>query len=284
MTLQAGTLDDRTLGELARRLTTVGGVVGVMLGGSRARGEHAPDSDTDLGVYYRGELDVAALGELAREVAGPQATVTAPGAWGPWVDGGGWLTIGAAAVDWIYRDLERVLDCWRAARAGRLDFHAQVGHPLGFPDFAYPGEVALGVVLADPGGRLTELQAQVRTYPPPLGRALVARLWEAGFVLGIARKVVNRGDTAYVAGCLFRAVGLCAHALCGHAGRWVVNEKGLVVTAARLPGAPPGFAERANGVLARLGTAPAELTIAIDRAAALVAATADAVGARPVSI
>jgi len=276
------TLDGRGLGELARRLTGVGGVVGVMLGGSRARGEHAPDSDTDLGVYYRGELDVAALGELAREVAGPRATVTAPGGWGPWVDGGGWLTIGGAAVDWIYRDLDRVLECWRGAVAGRFDFHAQVGHPLGFPDFAYPGEVALGVVLADPGGRLTELQSQARTYPPALGKALVARLWEAGFALRTARKAVNRGDTAYVAGCLFRAVGLCAHALCGYAGRWVVNEKGLVATAARLPGAPPGFAERAHGVVAHLGTSPAGLTAAIDRAGELVADTGRAVGAPPV--
>jgi predicted nucleotidyltransferase len=32
-------------------LTAVGGVVGVLLGGRRARGTHAPGSDVDLGVY-----------------------------------------------------------------------------------------------------------------------------------------------------------------------------------------------------------------------------------------
>jgi len=51
---------------------------------------------------------VGALAELARRVTGPGATVTAPGEWGPWVDGGGWLTVDGAAVDWIYRDLDRV--------------------------------------------------------------------------------------------------------------------------------------------------------------------------------
>ncbi|MEU9507520.1 nucleotidyltransferase domain-containing protein [Micromonospora sp. NPDC048170] len=47
--------------DLADRLCAVGGVVAVALGGSRARGEHRPDSDWDLGLYYRGELDVPGL-------------------------------------------------------------------------------------------------------------------------------------------------------------------------------------------------------------------------------
>ena len=57
------------------------------------------------------------------------------------------------------------------------------------------------------------------TYPVALGHALVAGLWEAGFALDIARKAASRADTTYVAGCLFRAVLLCAHALHGRAGR-----------------------------------------------------------------
>jgi len=35
------------------------------------------------------------------------------------VDGGGWLRIAGAAVDWIYRDLDRVHAAWVDARAGR---------------------------------------------------------------------------------------------------------------------------------------------------------------------
>ena len=51
-------MTDVPLNEIADRLVAVGGVVGVVLGGSRARGTHRPDSDYDLGLYYRGGLDV----------------------------------------------------------------------------------------------------------------------------------------------------------------------------------------------------------------------------------
>ena len=255
---------------LAERLVAVEGVVGVLLGGSRARGEHHPDSDVDLGVYYRPPLDVAGLGALARAVAGPSATVTRPGDWGPWVDGGAWLRIDGVAVDWIYRDVDRVQTAWRHAQEGRVAWQAQTGHPLGVLDVWYAGEVALGVVLADPSGELTRLHTAAAAFPEALATALVARLSEATFTLDIARKTVHRGDVAYVAGCLFRALGVCAYALHAHADRWVVNEKGLISAAGALPGAPTDFAARAHGVLARVGGTSDELAATLDAAATLV--------------
>ena len=155
-------IDDEALRKLGQRLIEVDGVVGVLLGGSRACGEHTPESDFDLGLYYRPPLDIDALQDLARDIAGPKASVTRPGEWGSWVDGGGWLYIGGTAVDWIYRGLDRVLKSWEDARAGRYDFHFQIGHPFGVPDFMYAGEVALGVVLADPSGEITALQQAAR--------------------------------------------------------------------------------------------------------------------------
>ncbi|GHJ43991.1 hypothetical protein Cs7R123_13330 [Catellatospora sp. TT07R-123] len=140
-----------------RRLSEVRGVVAVVLGGSRARGEHRPDSDYDYGLYYRGELDVDAL---------------------------------------------RV---------------------LGFYSHAYAGELALCQVLADPTGEVSAVREQAQYYPQPLAEALVAGLWEADFMIGAARKAPL--DRVYVTGCLFRAVGVMAHALHGRAGRWTVNEK-----------------------------------------------------------
>jgi hypothetical protein len=101
-------MDDRTLMVLGERLVSVDGVVAVVLGGSRARGTHRPDSDIDLGLYYRGDLDMLALRALADDVADDPVEVTVPGGWGPWVDGGAWLTIQGQRVDWIYRDLQRV--------------------------------------------------------------------------------------------------------------------------------------------------------------------------------
>jgi hypothetical protein len=269
-------LSDARLHEMAASLAEVPGVTGVLLGGSRARGTHTPDSDTDLGVYYRAPLDVAALAEAARFFGGPAARITSPGEWGPWVDGGGWLTVDGAAVDWIYRDVVRVGRSCADAEQGRYAFHAQVGHPLGVPDFAYAGEVALGVILADPTGELAALQRRARVFPPALRERLVAGLWEADFLAGVARKAVPRGDSAYLAGCLFRLVGVCAHALHGAAGRWLVNEKGAVAAAAALPGAPPRFAERVDAVFADLDGDPVHLATALDAAVDLVLETADA--------
>jgi hypothetical protein len=264
------------LADLAERLTGVPGVVGVLLGGSRARGTHTADSDTDVGVYYRLPLDVDRLGELARSIAGPSAVVTAPGGWGPWVDGGAWLTIDDSSVDWIYRDVDRVRQVSAEAEQGRYGFHQQAGHPLGFADFAYAGELALGRVLTDPTGELAEVQQRVRVYPRALGEALVDGLWEADFLVGLARKAVSRGDTAYLAGCLFRLTGVCAHALHGAARRWLINEKGAVAASAALPGAPERIRERVDEIFAGLDHDPVRLTTVIDLAADLVLDTADA--------
>ncbi|WBB66400.1 nucleotidyltransferase domain-containing protein [Micromonospora sp. WMMD812] len=257
--------------ELAARLRAVDGVVAVALGGSRARGAHRPDSDWDLGLYYRGELDVPGLHAVAASVADTEAELTALGGWGPWVDGGGWLTVGGVAVDWIYRDLDRVQRVWADCRAGRYEVGVQAGHPLGFYSHAYAGEVALCQVLADPTGELAALRDETQAYPPALADALVRGGWEAGFLLSGARKGVPAGDSAYVAGCLFRVVGVLVQVLHARAGRWLVNEKGMVASAGRLPGAPPDFAHRAQALLGGVGRAPAELNTTLDAARRLCA-------------
>ncbi|TDC15065.1 nucleotidyltransferase domain-containing protein, partial [Streptomyces sp. 8K308] len=231
------------------------GVVAVCLGGSRARGTHRPDSDYDLGLYYRPPLDTAALREFAAELTGGPVEVTEPGGWGPWVDGGAWLTVEGRRVDWIYRDVDRVRRVWDECRAGRFEVGAQAGHPLGVYSHAYAGEVASARVLADPGGELTALRAETGEYPPALRDALVRNArWEVPFTLAQARKGAARGDDYYVAGCLFRAVGLLVHALHAHAGRWLLNEKGAVAEAAALPAAPPDFAARAHALFTGAAT------------------------------
>ena len=267
-------ISDARLQELAERLVSVSGVEAVALGGSRARGDHAPASDVDLGLYYRPPLDVVALGRLAREVGGPQAQVTATGQWGAWVDGGGWLTIDGTAVDWIYRDLDRVQRSWRQAREGRFSWHFQIGHPLGLPSFAYAGEAAMAVVLADPTGELTALREAAGLYPSRLRETVLeSSLAEARFIVGGARKAAPRGDSAFVAGVLFRAVLLCAHAVHAHAGRWVVNEKGAVAGAGRLPGAPAGFSDDADAIFTAVGGSADALRTALDAAEQLITRT-----------
>ncbi|MGW4661508.1 nucleotidyltransferase domain-containing protein [Streptosporangium sandarakinum] len=271
-------MDDTELEALAGRMAEVPGVVAVVLGGSRARGTHRPDSDFDLGLYYRGEPDVTALRALAVQEAGEQAELTAPGSWGPWVNGGGWLTVGGHRVDWIYRDLDRVHRIWADCREGRYEIGVQPGHPLGFYSHAYAGEVALCRVLADPGGELTDLRERTRAYPPALGDALADGMWEADFCVELARYGVSGADPAYAAGCLFRAVGVACQALHGHAGRWLINEKGMVASAGRLPAAPGGFAVRAERLLGRVGEPAERIAETVTEAATLMREVRAAVG------
>ncbi|WP_020575773.1 nucleotidyltransferase domain-containing protein [Actinopolymorpha alba] len=234
----------------AERLTAIGGVVGVMVGGSHARGAADASSDLDLGVYYREPLDLDALRALASEVVGRPTDVAAPGGWGPWVNGGAWLDTEIGPVDWILRDVDRVRGEWDRARRGEFSLHHQAGHPFGFVSTTYVGEVATGIVVADPGGELTALKSAAAAYPEPLRDAFVGWLWEAEFSLAIARKAASRGDAAYVAMGVTHAVGIMAHALHASCGRWVLNEKGLITAAAGLPAAPAEFGTRAHAACA----------------------------------
>ena len=97
--------------DIAARLIAVPGVRAVVLGGSRARGDAAADSDVDLGLYYDPARPPARedLNALARELDDrhPSDAVTDFGEWGPWINGGAWLTIDGQRVDWLFKDLAR---------------------------------------------------------------------------------------------------------------------------------------------------------------------------------
>ncbi|MFE4516590.1 nucleotidyltransferase domain-containing protein [Kitasatospora sp. NPDC056783] len=259
---------------MAGRLTRVPGVVGVMLGGSRARGEERPGSDWDLGVYYRGALGLDAL----RALAGPEVEVAGPGGWGPWVNGGAWLRVDGVAVDWILRDLDRVEQVWADCREGRYEVGTQAGHPLGFWSPCYPGEVALGGLLADPTGELATLKRRTADYPEPLREALTAATWEAGFLVDTAAKGAARADALHVSLCLSRAVGILVQALYAHHRRWCLNEKGALAVAERLPDTPAEFGRTVRSLLAAPGGSAAELEATLARARELTRETVAALG------
>lgn len=273
-------ITDETLRRMVDELTGVHGVLGVVLGGSRARGDALPTSDVDLGVYYEGVPDTAELTRLASRWSGRDVAVGEPGTWGSWVDAGGWLEVEGTAVDWILRDVDRVAAQADRANRGEFAFHLQAGHPLGFLDVAYAAELATGVVLADPAGRLASLRTAVTAYPLALRDAMVGALWEADFLVGAAEKGARRADTTYVSLALARAVLLCAHALHADAGRWVTNEKGLVPAVAMLPAAPERFSRDAALALGALGTTEASLTAAVAAVGRLVGETRAALGDR----
>ncbi|MBI1816815.1 MAG: nucleotidyltransferase domain-containing protein [Deltaproteobacteria bacterium] len=262
--------------DVARRLAAIDGIVAVVLGGSRARGTAHAESDIDLGIYYHPDrpLDVDALRALARELDTSQtATVTVPGEWGPWINGGAWLQIEGQHVDWLYRDLELVTRTIAQCRAGRHTCDYQPGHPHGFHNHMYMAEVHHCRVLHDPSGALALLKAQTITYPPLLRRVVIERhLFEADFSLMIARKATARADASYVAGCLFRCVACLVQALFALNERYFMNEKGSVALSETFPQRPPDFVRTINAVMAQPGSTAEALTTSVVRLGALVAA------------
>jgi predicted nucleotidyltransferase len=260
--------------ELARRITgrlgEIEGVEAVVLGGSRARGEGHPDSDVDLGIYYRPDNrpSVEDLRRLAGELDDRHLPylVTDFGEWGPWIDGGGWLRVEGQPMDWLYRDLELVSRKVSECRAGRTACHYQPGHPHGFHEHIYAGEIHHCEVLHDPLGTLADLKRLTAEYPPLLKRAVTeSYLWEAGFALDTCRKPAARGDAFYVGGCLFRCAACMVQAIFALNERYFVNEKGSVKAAGSFPLVPDDFEETVSSVLAEPGTDAARLSASVQR-------------------
>lgn len=248
--------------DLAVRIGQIEGVEAVVLGGSRATGTHTAASDVDLGIYYRRArpLDLVALEALAREVddANRSDLVTPIGGWGPWINGGGWLTVNGIAVDFIYRDMDQVVQVIRDCREGIVDFVYQPGHPHLFSSAIYMGEAALCQPLVDRDGVLAILKSGTLPYPRKLQRALVARFgWEAGFTVNVAAKAVERRDMAYLSGCLFRASACIAQTLFAINARHLLNEKGAIGRAAMLEQTPRDLAGRVDQAFAVLYADPA---------------------------
>ena len=198
------------LSRVTARVARVAGIEAIVLGGSRARGTADAHSDIDLGLYYnsRQPFRLIDLERAARSLddRGAHGLVTALGAWGPGVNGGGWLRIDGRHVDFLYRDLAAVRTGIDECRAGDPKTVYQLGHPYGFHNQIYAGEINCCRILFDRGGKVARLKRMAARYPEKLRRAIARKhLFDAAFELAIADKPALRGDVMYVAGCLFRA-------------------------------------------------------------------------------
>src|SRR5689334_22672041 len=90
---------------IVEKLKTVAGIEAIVLGGSRAHGTHTATSDIDLGIYYSpsAPMDLVALSKIATEIDDEHRAdlITEVGGWGPWINGGGWLTVQQIPVDFL---------------------------------------------------------------------------------------------------------------------------------------------------------------------------------------
>ena len=192
---------------LANRLGAIRGIRAVVLGGSHARGLARPGSDIDLGLLYSEATpfsiqSVRQLAEDVNDTHGP--VVTDFYGWGPWVNGGAWLTIGGQRVDFLSRSLEHMERVIAEAEAGRYELHYNQQPPFGLFSGAYLGEIAVCIPLFDPEARLEVLKRKVGNYPEALRHAVVQDyLWQAELGLtAFAPKFTGRSDAYGTTACL----------------------------------------------------------------------------------
>lgn len=246
------------IAKLATALADLPGVEAVVLGGSRATGSHRPDSDWDLGLYYRGaqqRFDPAALHDL-----GYAGHVSGLGEWGPIVHGGAWLTVDSTPVDVLFRDLDRVEGWLEEARDGRFEVLNQNGYIVGAPTYLPVGELAICLSIVGEVPR--------PTFPNALATS-AATWWSgrAGVSLMFARDYAASGNAVCCTGMLVDAALCTAHARLAERREWALNEK-LLLQRAGL-----GSLER---LLPSADTAEARLSSA-------VAAFGEALGADPLT-
>lgn len=252
--------------KIVASLMNVRGVEAIALGGSQSRGEADPQSDIDLGVYYEaGRLDLPALAQRLKEVDDGQRDnlLNPPGAWGAWINGGAWLTVGGRPVDILLRDLQRVEAVLQDCLAGRITIDYQPGHPFGFVNTIYAAETHYCRPLwqgeARPLDRLKALLTSEGRYPPQMREALVRKfLWEAWFSLATGRKAAFKGDLNYAAGAVFRAVCSWVEVLYALNNRYLMNEKGALKQVQGFASKPDELEIRVQSVYRSLAEGEAE--------------------------
>jgi hypothetical protein len=232
--------------ELVDVLAALPGAVAVVLGGSHAVGLSDAGSDWDLGLYYRGAIDLTALAALG--------VVHPPGSWGRVMNGGAWLRCGAEKVDVLLRDLD--VEHWtRRAEEGEFEVDALLGYLAGVPTYNLSAELA--------SCRLLRGEIPAAPFPAKLAFAAPPR-WRfcRSFSLDYARMHARRGNLVGATGQAAKAVMEEAHAILCECGQWVCNEKRLIETAglaglhalfAQVPTESPGLVRWVDLVAGQLG-------------------------------
>jgi Polymerase beta, Nucleotidyltransferase len=255
---------------IASRLAGVDGVKAVALGGSRARRTVREDSDIDLGLYYDAStsLPLEQIDDAARDLDDRHllGLVTPLGAWGPGVNGGGWLQIDGRQVDILYRDLGRVREVVERCVRGQIEAFYQLGHPIGFQSQIYAGEIHFCRPLNDPADELKALKVLVAKYPSEMRRALVGKhLFDVQFETELAFAPAGRGDLVYVSQCLSRATGFAVLVLYAINERFFLNEKNAFIESASFPLRPENFHREVGAILRAFGSSAVELTHSVTR-------------------
>lgn len=256
------------LDDLVDMLSGIDGIEAIALGGSYARGRARPDSDLDVGLFYDEDKpfaisEICAVAEKLNDR--PNPVVTDFGEWGPWVNGGAWLTIREQRVDLLYRSLDQIERVIDEAQLGRHELHFGQQPPFGFFGPTYLGEILVAVPYSDPSRKLECLKTRVSEYPERLRVSVVQDyLWPVDFGLAaFAPKFAQLRDAYGTVGCLARFVHHLTLVLFALNRVYFVNDKTALSEIDEFDVAPLGFSRRAQSALANPGESIESLQSAV---------------------
>lgn len=221
---------ENILTQIVHVFSGVTGIDAIVLGGSRATGTASKDSDIDIGIYYDKALfDLSSFKQKAVSLDDEHRknVITDPDDWGPWINGGGWLNIDGIAVDILFRDTHKVITVIDDCINGKISIDYQCGHPFGFVNSIYMGEVAYCKILSTNNNIILEQKKRLVEFPENYQRASIEKfLWECEFSQQCGRKAIGKEDILYAAGSLFRCAVSLILVLYAINRMYMLNEKG----------------------------------------------------------
>jgi predicted nucleotidyltransferase len=248
---------DHTIQKIVEEINGLPGVVGVVLGGSRAKGNHRPDSDIDIGIYYdetQGfNTDNVEKAALKINDEKKNNLITSLGDWGEWINGGGWLLVNGYHVDLIFRDIKKVNEVIKDCLSGKVTVHYQTGHPHGFLNVMYMGELNICKILADPQNKLSELKNKTFPYPPNVKESITQFFaFEASFSFMFIEDNINKDDISYIMGHLFRCLSCLNQVIFAKNEVYCINEKKSVAMINKFPMKPKNYKNRIDNIVSSL--------------------------------
>lgn len=244
----------KILDEITTELKGIPGIVGIVLGGSRARGTNHKDSDIDIGIYYNESegFKVSEIDKIATKLDDEHRInlVSSLGEWGPWVNAGGWLVIQGYHVDFIFRDVKRVSKVIDDCLNGKISSNYQTGHPHAYLNSMYMGEVAICKILDDPKNKITELKEKTIPYSENLRNAIIGwYMFEASFSLMFAKSNIDKDDISYVCGHCFRSISSLNQVLFALNNEYCINEKKAVKMIDAFKSKPQNYKKRIDELI-----------------------------------
>jgi predicted nucleotidyltransferase len=260
---------DEKINKIVDKVKNINGVIAIVVGGSHATGIQRPDSDIDLGIYYskKNPLNISQIKSLAHELNDrPDVVVAEIGEWGPWVNGGAWLTIEGQRVDFLYRDLDFVNNIIDDCIAGKIEKDYYQQPPYGFYSYIYLAETYHCKVLFDPNESIAALKRKIEIYPAKLKQTIINDfLWNAEFSFAHAHKAAQRGEIYFVAGCLTRITNCLVQTVYALNETYFIGEKKFAKDEPDFKIKPTNFIERINEILGNVGDSPENMNLSLSK-------------------